>query len=306
MTPIHKKSTFLVSVCMITYNHEPYIAQAIEGVLNQKTKFSYKLIIGDDCSTDKTLEICKEYEIKFPNIIEVLPPLRRNIGIAKNLYRTLNACNGEYIAFCEGDDYWTDPMKLEWQINYLKHNPDIYLTCHRFKNFNGTTFFDDHLVQYFPDKTKNCSFDLDFFFDNWITKPVTIVFRTKNLPLETFRKYKYFRDVHLLYHILKCGNGVCLPFYGAVYRIHQEGVFSKLNELEKARVGYFVYKDLLAQNKDEQIRKIVSMLKKKHLNILMQELNKNALNYNYINHLKLHLLNKYLWVYLIKAIINKK
>ena len=116
----------LVSVQMITYNHEPHIAQAIEGVLMQETDFSIELIIGEDCSTDRTRDIVLDYQKKYPEIIRVVTS-EHNVGMIKNGWRTNKACRGKYIAFCEGDDYWTDPLKLQKQVDFLEVNPDYGL-----------------------------------------------------------------------------------------------------------------------------------------------------------------------------------
>lgn len=113
----------LVSVKMITYNHGPYIAQAIEGVLQQKTNFRFELVIGEDCSTDRTREIVFKCEKKYPDVIRVITS-DTNVGAKKNSYRTDKACRGRYIAFCEGDDYWTDPYKLQKQVDFLENHQD--------------------------------------------------------------------------------------------------------------------------------------------------------------------------------------
>lgn len=113
----------LVSVKMITYNHEPYIAQAIEGVIMQETDFPIELIIGEDCSTDRTREIVLDYQKKHPDIIRVITS-EKNVGMQKNSFRTNKACRGKYIAICEGDDYWIDPLKLRKQVDFLEANSD--------------------------------------------------------------------------------------------------------------------------------------------------------------------------------------
>ncbi len=116
----------LVSVMMITYNHAPFIAQAIQGVLQQKVNFPFELVIGEDCSTDGTREIVFEYQKKFPDIIRVITS-DRNVGSKKNAKRTGQACRGKYIAYCEGDDYWHHPSKLQKQADYLESHPECGL-----------------------------------------------------------------------------------------------------------------------------------------------------------------------------------
>jgi len=118
----------LVSVKMITYNHAQYIAQAIEGVLQQKTDFPFELIIGEDCSTDGTMEIVLEYQKKYPDIIRVITS-DMNIGMIRNGYRTTMACRGKYLAFCEGDDFWHRSDKLQLQVEFLDRNPSSGIVC---------------------------------------------------------------------------------------------------------------------------------------------------------------------------------
>jgi glycosyltransferase involved in cell wall biosynthesis len=120
----------MVSVSMVTYNHEKYIVQAIEGVLMQRTTFPVELIIGEDCSTDNTRKICLEYKAKYSDKIKLLLP-EKNLGMMQNNIATLQACTGKYIALCEGDDYWTDPYKLQKQVDFLEANPDFNLCVHQ-------------------------------------------------------------------------------------------------------------------------------------------------------------------------------
>ena len=120
----------MVSVNMVAYNHEKYIAQAIEGVLMQKTTFPIELVIGEDCSPDRTRQICIEYRDKYPDIIKLLLP-EKNIGSHQNGVSVLLACTGKYIAACEGDDYWTDPHKLQKQVDFLEANPEYSACAHQ-------------------------------------------------------------------------------------------------------------------------------------------------------------------------------
>ena len=124
--------TPLVSVRMSTYNHEKFIAQAIEGVLMQKTEFPFELIIGEDCSTDRTREIVVDYANRYPEIIK--PILHeKNVGSKLNGRACKAACRGKYIAICEGDDYWIDPLKLQKQVDFMESHPDFSMCFHRAK-----------------------------------------------------------------------------------------------------------------------------------------------------------------------------
>lgn len=109
----------IVSVCTITYNHEIYITEAIDSFLMQETDFPFEIVIGEDCSTDGTRKIIEEYVKNYPSIIKLIIS-KNNVGMQENGKRTMEACQGEYIALCEGDDYWTDPKKLQVQIDEMK------------------------------------------------------------------------------------------------------------------------------------------------------------------------------------------
>jgi len=124
----------LVSAVMITYNHRGFIVQAIESILAQKTNFQFELIIGDDCSTDGTREIVAEYVKKHPERI-VAVTSEKNVGMHQNMLRVERAARGKYIAYCEGDDVWHDPLKLAKQAAFLEGHPDYSMAhshCHRF------------------------------------------------------------------------------------------------------------------------------------------------------------------------------
>jgi glycosyltransferase involved in cell wall biosynthesis len=128
-------NNIIVSVCMITYNHDAYIRQAIEGVLLQECNFRVELIIGEDCSTDNTAKIIQSYAIKFPQKIKVRYN-RPNLGMIPNFIKTLQECTGKYIAICEGDDYWTDPYKLQKQVDFLEANKEYGLVFSRFEAYH--------------------------------------------------------------------------------------------------------------------------------------------------------------------------
>jgi len=128
----------LVSVCMITYNHKPYIAQAIQGVLRQETSFLFELVIGEDCSTDGTHEIVLEFQKKYPNMIRVITS-DHNVGAKKNSCRTEKACRSKYISYCDGDDFWHHPRKLQKQVDYLENHPECGLVFSDFYSFHVNT-----------------------------------------------------------------------------------------------------------------------------------------------------------------------
>jgi len=126
----------LVSVCCITYNHEKYIRDAIEGFLMQKTTIPIEILIHDDASTDGTADIIKEYEAKCPDIIKPIYQTENQYSKGINPYPVFvyPRARGKYIALCEGDDYWIDPYKLQKQVDFLEANPDCSLCFHASKH----------------------------------------------------------------------------------------------------------------------------------------------------------------------------
>ncbi|MBW3775675.1 glycosyltransferase [Aeromonas veronii] len=113
-----------VSVCCITYKQELYISQTINSFLMQKTMFPFEIIIGEDCGRDGTLSILERYQECYPNLIKVVTS-EYNVGINANFLRVFDAARGNYIAVCEGDDYWIDELKLQKQYDYLRSMPDV-------------------------------------------------------------------------------------------------------------------------------------------------------------------------------------
>lgn len=119
----------MVSVLMITYNHEKFIRQAIEGVLMQKVDFEYELLIHDDASPDRTADIIREYEAKYPKIVKPIYQTENQYSQGIDVSRfNRERARGKYLASCEGDDYWTDPFKLQKQIDFLESHPE-YIAC---------------------------------------------------------------------------------------------------------------------------------------------------------------------------------
>lgn len=116
----------IVSIIMPTYNHEAYISEAIESVLMQETEYSYELLINDDCSTDNTRNIAKDYAKNFPDIIKLVYP-ETNQGLLKSYKRLMEIAEGKYIAILESDDIWTDKFKLQKQISFLETHDDYSL-----------------------------------------------------------------------------------------------------------------------------------------------------------------------------------
>ena len=247
----------MVSVDMITYKHEAYIAQAIEGVLMQETNFEYDLIIADDCSPDKTEEIVKNIIATHPkgHIIKYFRH-EKNIGMQANGLFAVQECKGKYIALCEGDDYWTDPYKLQKQVDFLEENPNFSLCVGGFTSFNEySKKTSTHLISLNKDlNSKGFKFTLDDTMNQWLTKTLTAVFLRNEKVFSQIKNYSFLRDIHLFYLILNTGNGFYFNEILGCYRIHEGGV----NSMKQGEVNNFnaynVYRELYLLHNDNWTR----------------------------------------------------
>jgi len=216
----------LVSVWIITYNHELFIAEAIESALAQKTKFDFKIIIGEDCSTDRTREIVKKYKEEYPDKIELYLP-EKNIGMMELIRATYSLCKGKYVASFDGDDYLTDPYKLQKQVDFLESNPDFVLHFHRVKIVNelkGYTISSGEAFSRNPDN----SLDLDHFLEG--TNPIfTSSVMYKNILGESLPDWYYelpYPDYSFYFLLLQYGKSQYSQEVMSAYRIHKGGVWS--------------------------------------------------------------------------------
>ena len=123
--------TILVSVHCLTYNHEKYIADAIDSFLMQKTNFKFEILIHDDASTDRTADIIREYEKRYPDLIKPIYQTENQYSKDMSVNQiNMKRATGKYIAICEGDDYWIDPYKLQKQVDYMEKHPECSLCVH--------------------------------------------------------------------------------------------------------------------------------------------------------------------------------
>lgn len=130
-----------LSVCIIVYNCEDFIAQTLDGVLAQRTNFDFEVVVGEDCSTDSSGRIIADYQKRYPNLIR--PIFRdKNLGMVRNFAETVRACQGRYIAMLDGDDFWNSPLKLQKQADFLDSHPECsgcYHNVHVLDEATGRT-----------------------------------------------------------------------------------------------------------------------------------------------------------------------
>ncbi|WP_051878187.1 glycosyltransferase [Chryseobacterium sp. FH1] len=254
-------SKALVSVFMISYNQQDYIIEALENVLNQKTDFDFEIILSDDCSTDNTKNVVQDFLASHPNKnLVTFFSQEKNLGWMPNFIFTLQKCKdsgAKYIAMCEGDDFWTNPDKLQKQIDLLENNPDVVLTCHQYKELynDGSTKDYPYFRKDFFLGQESFKFSQEDFEAFLRIQTMTIVFRNSALDLELRHKYQYYCDTHIKHHILDHGLGLYTKDFDAVYRIHGKNVFASLKRREQSEFAYNVYRDLITNNNSQGYKK---------------------------------------------------
>jgi glycosyltransferase involved in cell wall biosynthesis len=224
----------IVSIACITYNQENYIKYAIEGFLMQKTTFPIEIIINDDSSTDNTANIIRDYVDKYPNLI--IPIFQKenqfSQGINPGVEFVFPKCTGKYIAICEGDDYWTDPYKLQKQVDFLETNVDFAICSHRMQTlYEGDDNEPDLSVQ---NVQKDISTIEDLAQGVIHIYTASCVFR--NGLIEKFPDWFYQTpagDYSL--HMLNAQYGKIksLPDIMGVYRVHRAGLWSNNDTVNK-------------------------------------------------------------------------
>jgi len=125
-----------LSILVLVYNHGEFLDECLESVFSQNCTFDFEVLVGEDCSTDNSLEICKKFQKKYPNQFKLFQR-EENVGMLNNFYNLIDSATGEYIAFLEGDDYWTDTRKLKLQAEALDSNLDCSITYHNVNMFFG-------------------------------------------------------------------------------------------------------------------------------------------------------------------------
>lgn len=249
-----------VSVVTITYGHEKYITETLDGVLMQQYEGPVEFIIANDNSPDATDEVVKKYFLENPapsNFEIKYTKHETNKGMMPNFIWALEQATGKYIALCEGDDYWTDPLKLQKQVDFLEENLNYSFCTHRFllkrEGFSDNVNIDastqnaessDYGEQFY--NGNHIEIDYIMFYRAWLTQPLTTVFRNDNMKeLISFSdKFTYFRDVHLFYFLLQKGMGYSFNSFMGVYRRHPGGEESGKGRKEKISLKMRIWKEL--------------------------------------------------------------
>lgn len=273
---MEKEYDYMVCVKCMTFNHALYINDTLIGFLMQKTSFPVVFCIIDDASTDGESRFLKEWanENLICESVDRLAYGEQIIGKAKN-NNNLNfvilllkenhyskkkaklpyisewESSSKYFAYCEGDDYWTSPHKLQKQVVFLENHPSYSLCVHGFKRFlqNDGVFLPANRHY-----NEDISFSYETYIANLPTQPLTLMIRNSANPTPAERKkYKYFRDNHLYYYILQHGHGYYIAEEMGVYRITNNGVWTSLNIIEQRKMDLLCYAELYECHPDERI-----------------------------------------------------
>lgn len=244
-TPLQRpiKTKPLVDVNLITYNHEKFVARAIDSVLEQKTDFDYRIIIGDDCSTDQTQSIIIDYARQHPERIEPMLVLKHRGIINKDRVgiEVLKLSTAKYVALLDGDDYWTDPNKLQTQVDFLETHPECSVCFH-----NAEMFYDDGSkppVNLRPPDQKEIS-TVEDVLAGMVPLPCTALFHNRLLVLPEYF-YKVTNADWMMFALL--AERGCVGYINkvmAAYRMHPEGIWSKRNRRQRLKEHINTYQTM--------------------------------------------------------------
>ena len=256
-----------ISVCCLTYNHEKYVRQALESIINQTCTYSIEILINDDASTDQTASIIKEFELKYPNTIKPIyqsQNQRSKIGGGMNPTFNFNRARGRYLAFCEGDDYWVSPDKLQNQVDFLERNYDYgaVVTDYNKVNDNGDEIISNFLKSYYSEKS-NRDLKLKSFFRSEIKRmrTITSVIRKKSIDdliIKGFLK-NCPGDTQIFTHLI-CTSKVHLFLdTSSSYRILKESVshtksYQKKQNFLNSYIRYMEYAVVFYKMKNSEKR----------------------------------------------------
>lgn len=216
----------LLSVCLITYNHKNYIEQAVNSALTQQVDFPIEIIIADDCSTDGTTEIIKR--LAAENSVIRLLLREKNIGAALNFHELIIAPTGKYFAYLEGDDYWTDPQKLQKQVEFLEANESCVMSSHSsgcLTNNNRLTEFNKSTI--YNNKPYHNIFTIEDYIINDFFHSSSMVIRCDKLPLFPDWYCDVFSgDYFLVLFLTQKGNIHYINYSMSVYRYNPTSISS--------------------------------------------------------------------------------
>lgn len=255
-----------VSVCVQTYQHASYIRDCLDGILMQKTGFPFEILLGEDNSKDGTREICIEYAKNYPGKIRLFLHHRENnmaidgrpTGRFVFLYNLFHA-NGKYMAFCEGDDYWTDPLKLQKQIGFLEQHPDYAFSMGRLKKKTENTGQVVEKRELNSTSKKQLTLR-DYLLGNF-SQLSTFVFRKKNMRIPAWLATTSIADQSLVILAAKTGKIKYHNDFFSVYRIN-EGSLTHSIDAGRFKKGALEWLDQVNRYTDCRYSNIIAYRKR--------------------------------------------
>lgn len=211
----------LVTVRCTVFNHEPYLRKCLDGFVMQQTTFPFVVIVHDDASTDKSVVIIEEYAEKYPHIIK--PIYEQENQYSKHdgsLWRIMNeATKGKYVALCEGDDYWTDPLKLQKQVDFLEKNKE-YVMC-----FHNAKILNESASPIHFKKVEEREYLCKELYDDWIVPTASIMIKTDILGQKKIDYSKLLNgDIFVVMSAFEAGKVYGMADQMSVYRVQPQGV----------------------------------------------------------------------------------
>lgn len=234
-----------LSIALTTYNHENYIAKALESIVNQHLNFDYEIVIGNDCSTDNTQKVINEYKNKYPDIIRQIE-IKTNLGYIANFDLTMQSCLGDYIAIFDGDDIMI-PEKLIRQVEYLDNNPDCALVGHKARAFHSKTGKTLRIIA--PPKRKNKYTINDLIYYGSFFANSSKMFRKSAYPEEGIdTRVKKIADWYITIEIAKKGKIGFIDEVLVEYRVHDSSIMQTISMKEQSEDILYILDKFRASN----------------------------------------------------------
>lgn len=220
-----------VAIRCITYNHEPYISQCLDGLMMQRTCFRFIAIVHDDCSSDRTADIIREYAQKYPSKIVPIFESENQFSqgkLKKIMDEAIDKLGPEYIALCEGDDYWTDPYKLQKQVDYLEEHPEHVICAHnsyqQFENNSWRIFVNPNYREH--------DIDIKEMLTKWHIPTASLVYRKAAYDKVPATSSYPNGDYYLMLRLLSQGKFHYDPAVMSVYRMHSDSISANMKKNE--------------------------------------------------------------------------
>lgn len=230
----------LVSIRCLAYNHEAFIAEALDSFLSQKTNFPFEIVVHDDVSTDKTADIIREYECKYPQIIKPIYEIENQFSKKDgSLARIVDsACKGKYIAYCEGDDFWVNPLKLQKQVDILEENPKVSLVHTGFITVDekGNEIYRSRFIEYQNESKKEEGLKSLFKGNHIMT--LTIMIRREIINTPLYLQYPHKWDYTIFFAAAFLGDIKYIPQNMGAYR----KVFTSVTQAHSNKLHNELYK----------------------------------------------------------------